>query len=62
MKGFLSDDLFGKGRAVLEKLTEFFTSGRFWGSIAVVAIALLAALLLKKLRGRVVGSTHIDGK
>lgn len=47
---------------VLQKLTEFFTSGRFWGSVAVVAIALLAVLLLKKLRGRVVGSTRIDGK
>ena len=62
MKGFLNEDLFGKGRTVLQKLTEFFTSGRFWGSVAVVAIALLAALLLKKLRGRVVGSTRIDGK
>lgn len=62
LKGFLNEDLFGKGRTVLEKLTEFFTSGRFWGSVAVVAIALLAALLLKKLRGRVVGSTRIDGK
>lgn len=62
MRGFFSDDLFGKGRAVLEKLTEFFTSGRFWGSIVVVAVALLAALLLKKFKSRVVGSTHIDGK
>ena len=62
MKGFLNQDLFGKGRTILQKLTEFFTSGRFWGSVAVVAIALLAALLLKKLRGRVVGSTRIDGK
>lgn len=62
LKGFLNEDLFGKGRTVLQKLTEFFTSGRFWGSIAVVAIALLAVLLLKKLRGRVVGSTRIDGK
>lgn len=62
MKEFLNQDLFGKGRTVLEKLTEFFTSGRFWGSVAVVAIAILTALLLKKLRGRVVGSTRIDGK
>lgn len=62
LKGFLNEDLFGKGRTVLQKLTEFFTSGRFWGSVAVVAIALLAVLLLKKLRGRVVGSTRIDGK
>lgn len=62
MKGFLNQDLFGKGKTILQKLTEFFTSGRFWGSVAVVAIALLAALLLKKLRGRVVGSTRIDGK
>ncbi len=62
MKGFLNEDLFGKGKTVLEKLTGFFTSERFWGSIAVVAIALLAALLLKKLRGRVVGSARIDGK